>query len=74
MKPSDLEPSSYKEWTLTQNLKDAEGLIQDLKDQLAETKQKVFDLETQGKKKDMDYQAMRRESLNASETAKRLQE
>ena len=59
---------------MTQNLRDAESLIQDLKDQLAESKQKVFDLETQGKKKDMDYQAMRRESLNASETAKRLQE
>jgi hypothetical protein len=27
MQPSDLEPSSYKEWTLTQNLKDAESLI-----------------------------------------------
>jgi hypothetical protein len=31
MQPLDLEPSSYKEWTLTQNLKDAESLIQDLK-------------------------------------------
>ena len=34
----------------------------------------MFDVETQLKKKDLDYQAMRRESLNASETAKRLQE
>jgi len=31
MNPADIEPSSYKEWTLTQNLKDAEELIQELK-------------------------------------------
>jgi chromosome segregation ATPase len=27
MKSNEIEPSSYKEWTLTQNLKDAESLI-----------------------------------------------
>jgi hypothetical protein len=27
MNAADIEPSSYKEWTLTQNLKDAESLI-----------------------------------------------
>ena len=45
-----------------------------MKSSLADSRQKVFDVETQLKKKDLDYQAMRRESLNASETAKRLQE
>ena len=36
MNAADIEPSSYKEWTLTQNLKDAESLIQELKSQQAE--------------------------------------
>jgi hypothetical protein len=31
MNAAEIEPSSYKEWTLTQNLKDAESLIQELK-------------------------------------------
>lgn len=40
------EPSSYKERAALQNLKEAEGLIQDLKSQQAEYKQKIFDVET----------------------------
>ena len=55
MSPTDIEPSSYQEWTLTQNLKDAESLIQDLKSQLGDYKQKVFDVETQFKKKDVEF-------------------
>lgn len=31
MQPGEIEPSSYKEWTLTQNLKDAEDVVRDLK-------------------------------------------
>lgn len=57
---------------MTQNIKDAEGLIQDLKSQLGEAKQRGFDLETQLKKKDVDFQTQRRESMNAQETSKRL--
>jgi chromosome segregation ATPase len=55
MKSNEIEPSSYKEWTLTQNLKDAESLIQDLKSEQAEIRQKMFDSETALKKKDVEF-------------------
>ena len=74
MAPSDIEPSSYKEWTLTQNLKDAEGLIQDLKSTQADLKQRLLDQETNFKRKDVEYQTARRDALNAQETSKRLTE
>ncbi|CDW77663.1 UNKNOWN [Stylonychia lemnae] len=68
------QTGTYKEWSLQQNLKDAENLIQDLKTTNAEQKDKIKELEVQLKKKDLDYQTMRRESMDATETAKRLQE
>jgi hypothetical protein len=43
-----------------------------LKAKEAEQKQKIFDLEEQFKKKDVEFQTQRRDALNATETSKRL--
>jgi hypothetical protein len=41
MNSSEIEPSSYKEWSLTQNLKDAESLIQELKSEQCDLREKL---------------------------------
>lgn len=69
-----MEPSSYKEWTLVQNLKDAESMITELKADLSDFKQRVKDAELNLKKKEVEADTSRREALNEKETAKRLQE
>eukprot|EP00347_Sterkiella_histriomuscorum_P002106 403369452 len=67
-------PTTYKEMTMQNNLRDAEHIIQDLKSTNAEQKEKIKDFELQMKKKDVDFQSQRRELLNEQENAKRYLE
>lgn len=74
MSASETEPQTLKEWSLKKNLEDAEILIQELKARQADDKEKIRQLETNLKHKDLEYNLASRESLSAQETVKRLQD
>jgi len=63
-----------KDWTMKRNLEDAELLIQEQRNNTADAKEEILQLEQKMKKLEMDYRTTKREALSANETNKRLRE